>query len=50
MDVLFLILFLAAAVCFLLTAFNQAVRNVNTLALGLFFAVTVPLIKAFQAL
>lgn len=49
MAVLFLILLLLAAVCFVVGAAGVAVQRVNVLALGLFFWVLVPLIQAIQA-
>lgn len=50
MAVLFLILLLLAAVCFVVAASGRAVAKLNLVALGLFFWVLVSLIGAIQAL
>ena len=50
MDVLDLILYLLAAVCFALAALNVASPRVQLLALGLLAWVVVPLIDAARAL
>jgi len=49
MIALFLLLYILAAVCFVLSAFAASVRRVNLLALGLFFWVLVPLIQTLVA-
>lgn len=50
MTALFLLLLLGAAVLFVLGAFGVRVRQVNLVALGLFFWVLVPLLKTLMAL
>jgi hypothetical protein len=51
MPVLFLILLLLGAVCFLVAAFGATPHpRLNVLALGLFFWILVPLIQVFQGL
>lgn len=50
MTTLYMVLYLLAAVCFLLTALGVAVQRINVLALGLFFWVLVPLIMSLKAL
>lgn len=48
MHTVYLILLLAAAVCFALAAFNAATNRVNLLALGLLLWVCVPLIATIR--
>lgn len=50
MTALYLILFLLAAVFFVLSAFNVSARNLNLTALGLFCWVLVPLLQTLQKL
>ena len=54
MTVLYLILLLLAAVCFIVSTFGRNIgrndRPLNLLSLGLFFWVLVPFIQTFQAL
>lgn len=45
MTVIYLLLLVAALVCFVLAAFNVNVRNVTLMAAGLAFWVLVPLIQ-----
>lgn len=49
MTVVLLILLIAAVVCFALAAFNAVTTRLNLIALGLFFATLVPLIRMFVA-
>lgn len=46
MSVLFILLLLAAAVCFGISAFAPGYNRVNFIGLGLLFWVLVPLIQA----
>lgn len=48
MNVLYLLLLLLAAVCFLLSALGVRTPRVNFLTLGLFFWVLVPLINHLE--
>lgn len=48
MNLLYLILFLAAFICFLLAAFGVAVRRLNLVALGLMLWSLVYVIQLFQ--
>lgn len=50
MIVLYLILFLAALVCFLLDAFGRAVSRINLTALGLSLVTLVWVLQAVQRL
>jgi hypothetical protein len=59
MDTLYVILYLLAAICFVVAAFfvstasaatNNVVTRVNLVALGLLFAVLVPLIKTIDSM
>lgn len=54
MNVVYLLLFIAAAVCFVLAAANFAMSTrrggVNLVAVGLFFWVLVPLIQSIRHL
>lgn len=51
MDVLYFILLLVAAICFIVAAAGGAIHpRINLIALGLFFWVLVPLIHAAKAL
>jgi hypothetical protein len=50
MITLFLVLYIAAFICFVLATLGVAVRRVNLLALGLALWVLVPLITLFSKL
>lgn len=54
MDVVYMLLFIAAAVCFVLAALNVVVNSrrgtINLMAMGLFFWVLVPLIQSIKHL
>lgn len=48
MDVIYLLLFVVAAVCFSLAAYGVTVNRVNLVALGLLSWVLVPLLQVLQ--
>lgn len=50
LSVIYFILLLLGAICFALDAFVVSQRRVHVLALGLFFWILVPLIRAGVAL
>lgn len=49
MEVLFLLLLILGALCFLVAALGHTLRNLNLIALGLFFWILVPVIEALEA-
>lgn len=48
MNVVYLILYILAVVCFVAGAFDYRFRNVSLVALGLAFATAVPLIQVIH--
>jgi hypothetical protein len=50
MAVVFLILLLLGALCFLVQASGRVASRVDLVALGLLFWIAVPLVQAFQGL